>query len=234
MEPVDNKKKTPQKRTALKPKRRSQGFSHTEEAKPSRKGNAVYLIVQLLVVATALTALVILGIGLGKKLFPHREPVEVLENRIREIQELALVRQIYRDVIYARAGGVFSSEILFSIDYHIVAGINLSRGVQIKQNKDGSLTAVLPEPEILSVDAKDESVVQYYIKESFRAVRQGDYMPLIVAEKKALTDSAVQAGILLRARRNGEILLLKLFKLSGYDTVRFEYLPSAPESEETS
>jgi hypothetical protein len=203
------------------------------EAKVQNKRFPLYAVLQSALLLIAVAALILLGLSLYKNLTPRREPVTILENKIREIQELALVRQVYRDVIYARAGGMFTSEILFSIDYHIVAGMNFSRGVAIEEKEDGSLLVRLPEPEILSIDADDNSITQYYIKESFRAVRQSDYMSLIVSEKEELTAAAIDSGILLRAKRNGELLLVRIFRLSGYETVRFEYLSAAKPSEES-
>lgn len=221
--PVDSKKKAVEK---IK--------THGNEESGNKKQSPIwYLIIQIGLFVIILCALCILGYSFYKYLNPHREPVTVMENKIREIQELSLVRQIYRDVIYAKAGGMFTSEILFSIDYQIVAGMNLSRGVDIAIRDDGSLLVKLPEPEILSVDADDNSITQYYIKESFRAVRQSDYMPLIVSEKAELVKSAIDSGILLRAKRNGELLLVRIFRLSGYDIVHFEYYPVEKQEDES-
>lgn len=148
--------------------------------------------------------------------------VSVMENKIKDLREISTVRQTYRNVIYSKnRSGIFTSEILFAIDYNIIAGIDLSEGVTLKANDSGVIEVTLPPAKIFSIDADEKSIEELMTK-GFRRVKQSDYMEHIVSQKAELAKAAIDSGILIRARANAEDLLEKLFRMAGYTEVRFK------------
>ena len=207
-------------------------MDQTDKAKKGKKRKSrdiSYLIFQIILLAVTAASTLFIYLNYISESKRNNTDLTVLENKIMGIQELAVVRQIYRDVIYTKAGSFFSSEVLFSIEYNITAGINLSRGVDISRTEDGTLIVTLPEPEILSIDADDETIEQIYIRETFRNVKQSDYMGLIIQEKDFLVKNALDSGILIKAKRNSEVLLSKLMLLSGYKDIKFQYTKQEKE-----
>lgn len=148
--------------------------------------------------------------------------VSVMENKIKDLREIATVRQTYRNVIYSKnRSGLLTSEILFAIDYNIIAGIDLSEGVTLDANDEGLVEVTLPPAKIFSIDADEKSIEELMTK-GLRAVKQSDYMEHIVSQKTELAKSSIDSGILIRARANAEDLLEKLFRMAGYSEVRFK------------
>ncbi|MCK5200824.1 MAG: DUF4230 domain-containing protein, partial [Spirochaetales bacterium] len=79
----------------------------------------------------------------------------VIENQIRGILELPTIEYIYREVIYVGQEARFlgfkhiDKRLLFSIDLIISAGIDLTKGIEIRNITNGGIQIILPEPEIL-------------------------------------------------------------------------------------
>jgi hypothetical protein len=190
-----------------------------QKKQPSGQGKKT-VITEILLAALFICAVGYIGYTLLGRSGKTRTDLPVLENKIRQIQELAVVNQVYRDVIYIKSGTVFTSEILFTIEYNIIAGVDLRKGFSLNE-EDGIVTVELPPAEILSIDADDTTINQIFIRETFRPVRQSDYMEYIISEKEILRQAAVDSGILIRAGNNAEKIIEKIILLSGYEQVFF-------------
>ena len=157
-----------------------------------------------------------------------------LEISIRQMLEMPSCEQIYRDIVYIgeKEKILFftttDKEVLFSIDIRIQAGIRNAGlvDIQITENKEGILTAVvsLPKSEILLVDAEENSIEQYFIKERGEQISRLEYYDEINRKKKDLEASAISAGILEKADSNCRDLIRSFLSLSGIDSTEFREL----------
>lgn len=92
-------------------------------------------------------------------------PDEISEH-VRSILELPTFEHVYRDVIYIDRERSFlmfktrDTEVLFSIDVRIQAGLDLTKGLSISQN-GRTVEVFLPDAEILLADADESSIEQY-------------------------------------------------------------------------
>ena len=153
----------------------------------------------------------------------------VIENQIRGILELPTIEYIYREVIYVGQEARFlgfkhiDKRLLFSIDLIISAGIDLTKGIEIRNITNGGIQIILPEPEILLVDADEGSIHQFFVKEWGDKVSRLDYYDEIVKSKKNITSDAIERGILLKAKNNAEEMILKIFSVYGTTKVDFRW-----------
>ena len=153
----------------------------------------------------------------------------VIENQIRGILELPTIEYIYREVIYIEQEAKFlgfkhiDKRLLFSIDLIISAGIDLTKGIEIRNITNGGIQVILPEPEILLVDADEGSIHQFFVKEWGDKVSRLDYYDEIVKSKEDITSNAIERGILLKAKNNAEEMILKIFLFYGTTKVDFRW-----------
>ena len=153
----------------------------------------------------------------------------VIENQIRGILELPTIEYVYREVIYVGHEAKFlgfkhiDKRLLFSIDLIISAGIDLTKGIEIRNITNGDIQIILPEPEILLVDADEGSIHQFFVKEWGEKVSRLDYYDEIVKSKEEITSDAIERGILLKAKNNAEELVLKIFSVYGIKKVDFRW-----------
>ncbi len=151
----------------------------------------------------------------------------VIENQIRGLLNLPTVEYVYRDIIYvgqeARFFGIkhLDKKLLFSVDLIIDAGIDLTKGIEIRNLEDGGIQISLSEPEILKVDADEGSIHQFFVKEWGGNVSRLDYYDEIVKSKNSVKIDAVERNILLKAKKNTEDIILKLFSVYGITNVSF-------------
>ena len=153
----------------------------------------------------------------------------VIENQIRSILDLPTIEYVYREIIYvgqeARFLGIkhLDKRLLFSIDLIINAGIDLTKGIEIRNVIDGSIQIILPDPEILTVDADEGSIHQFFIKEWGDKVSHLDYYDEIVRSKNNIKTDAIERGILVKAKSNAEDMILKIFSVYGFTKVSFKW-----------
>ncbi len=153
----------------------------------------------------------------------------VIENQIRGILDLPTIEYIYREIIYvgheARFLGIkhLDKRLLFAIDLVINAGIDLTKGIEIKNLIDGSIQIILPEPEILAIDADESTIYQYFVKEWGDKVSHLDYYDEILKTKNSVKKDAIERGILLKAKENTENMILKIFSAYGFTNVSFKW-----------
>ena len=153
----------------------------------------------------------------------------VIENQIRGILELPTIEYVYREVIYVGHEAKFlgfkhiDKRLLFSIDLIISAGIDLTKGIEIRNITNGDIQIILPEPEILLVDADEGSIHQFFVKEWGEKVSRLDYYDEIVKSKEEIRSNAIERGILLKAKNNAEEMILKIFSVYGIKKVDFRW-----------
>lgn len=153
----------------------------------------------------------------------------VIENQIRGILDLPTIEYIYREIIYvgheARFLGIkhLDKRLLFAIDLVINAGIDLTKGIEIKNLIDGSIQIILPEPEILAIDADESTIYQYFVKEWGDKVSHLDYYDEILKTKNSVKKDAIERGILFKAKENTENMILKIFSAYGFTNVSFKW-----------
>ena len=153
----------------------------------------------------------------------------VIENQIRSILELPTIEYIYREIIYIGQEARFlgfkhlDKRLLFSIDLIISAGIDLTKGIEIRNLGDGDIQIILPEPEILLIDADESSIHQFFVKEWGDSVSRLDYYNEIVKSKKDITANAIERGILIKAKKNAEEMILKILSIYKIEKVDFSW-----------
>ena len=157
----------------------------------------------------------------------------VIENQIRGLLNLPTVEFVYRDIIYVGQEASFfgikhlDKRLLFSVDLIIDAGIDLTKGIEIRNLQDGGIQISLSEPEILKVDADEGSIHQFFVKEWGGKVSRLDYYDEIVNSKKSIKIDAVERNILLKAKENTEDIIIKLFSVYGISNVSFMWRVSS-------
>ncbi|MDA3941443.1 MAG: DUF4230 domain-containing protein [Spirochaetia bacterium] len=153
----------------------------------------------------------------------------VIENQIRGILDLPTVEYIYREIIYvgqeARFLGIkhLDKRLLFAIDLVINAGIDLTKGIEIRNMIDGSIQIILPEPEILTIDADESTIYQFFVKEWGDKVSHLDYYDEIGKSKDNVKNDAIERGILFKAKENTENMIFKIFSVYGFTNVSFKW-----------
>jgi hypothetical protein len=151
--------------------------------------------------------------------------LQAYADRIKNLEELVAARHIYRNVIYTetKENFIVDKRALFSINYIVTAGTDLSKGVEIKVTNN-SIVLTYPYPEIISIDADENSIDQYFTLERFGKLKQSDYLTILYDEKSRIRDEALEGGILERADKNLQRLFRTILKEGGILDVRFENL----------
>jgi len=154
-----------------------------------------------------------------------------IERKVSAILELPTYEYKYRDVIYIADQASFlgfrhrDTQLLFSVEVVVQAGIDLRRGIEIEKSGLAGLTIRLPEPEILLIDADEGAIVQYFKKEFGGQISRLDYYDEISRSKDRIRRDAVERGILDQARRNAEVLVRKLLATAGVESVDLQFSP---------
>lgn len=157
------------------------------------------------------------------------EPVSLqeMESGIKTILEIPTYEQIYRDIVYVGKRETLwifrtvDKEVLFSVDVRVQAGYDLTRGYSLSRDAEGVLEVALPAPEILLIDADEESINQYFVKEKGEKIARLEYYEEINRQKKAIGKQALESGILGRAEENAKTLLRHFFRALGAEKIRF-------------
>lgn len=145
--------------------------------------------------------------------------------RIKNLEELVTARHIYRNVIYTetKENFIVDKRALFAINYIVTAGVDFSHGVDLNV-RNSSVIVSYPYPQILSIDADESSIDQYFTLERFGKIRQSDYLNILYDEKIRIEEEALDGGILERADKNLQRLITTMLKEGGIEDVRFENL----------
>lgn len=139
--------------------------------------------------------------------------IEQISTQIRSILELPTFEHVYRDVVFLdkeRSFLIFptmDAEVLFAINVRIQAGIDLSDGFDVYHTRNRGITVALPPAKILLADADEESIEQYFLKETIGSISRLDYYDEINRKKEELISDAIDRGILDKADENARLLI---------------------------
>lgn len=179
--------------------------------------------------------LFILIASLASYYFYNRKVVKnkIIYDKIEKVRELASAKQLYREVIYFKNTQdilwipMGKKEFLISIDYLVIAGIDISKGYKVRHI--GTKTViVLPRAEVLSIDALDSSIKEYFVKERFSSINRDDYFESIQDSKETILNGESINNLLIQSEYNAEQILKSLLYLSGID-VEVEFSNSITE-----
>ncbi len=162
-----------------------------------------------------------------------------IQEQLTDLLELHTYEHIYRDVVYFGEEKSFlfvrtvDRRVLFAIDIRVRAGIDLQHGFTVAQDRSDSerVYVQLPAAEILSVDADEKSIHEYFIRE------QGGRIGLLemtaqLAEAKARTEAdAIERGILGKAEANARRIVRNFLIMAGFREIVFAPAPSLDEGE---
>ena len=147
------------------------------------------------------------------------QTLEQLEDRVQRMERLITARQTYREVIYTERKLLLSDKrVLFSLIFTVEAGFKLEN-CRVEKQSDGGVIVYLPPVEILSIDADETSIKQYFAKEQFSMIRFSDFSSVIEKEKERILEEARLSGLKNRALSNGINTITSLFRLAGIDNV---------------
>ncbi len=142
-----------------------------------------------------------------------------VEQRITSVLTLHTAEYIYRDVIYFGEQSQFlgfipagSREILFSVNIAVRAGVNLQRGFAVETTGPRTLRITLPPAEVLYSDAMEDTIFQYFLRQSGREISFIEVQDVIANAKNDIVEDAVARGILSRADRQAERIIRELLE----------------------
>ncbi|GAB6089149.1 hypothetical protein JCM12856_07420 [Spirochaeta dissipatitropha] len=141
----------------------------------------------------------------------------LLERRIKDVLQLHTAEHIYRDIIYiGETDKVFgipmrNRQILFAIDIQVRAGINLDHGFELHTQRDHrgrtNISVRLPDAEIFSVDAREESIRQYFSSGYGVPITLIACYDQIMKSRTAIREDALRNGILQQAEAHAGLLI---------------------------
>jgi len=156
---------------------------------------------------------------------PSEARTAVMEQRLRELRRLKTVTQTYRSVIYVEEKNFWrgNKQVLFTVEYQVTAGVDFSRGLDIRELPDGSVLVRIPPAEIFTTDADETSIHQMYLRENplLNPIRMGDYMGRIILQGEANRQKALDGGILNLAESNARQAVLRILKLGDFENIVF-------------
>lgn len=152
-----------------------------------------------------------------------------VEDQLRTILELATYEHIYRDLVYYGEERSFlfirtvDRAVLFSIDIRVRAGLDLAEGVALTRDRSdpGRIYVRLPPARVLSVDADEQSIEQYFIREQGARIGLFELTGQLEAVKERTAADAVRRGILAEATRNARQVVTSFLELAGFTEVTF-------------
>ncbi len=156
-----------------------------------------------------------------------RELLELHEN-ISSALELITQRNLYKKVIYFKKQDLLflKKSTLFSLNFEVSAGIDLAQGwdVSLPLNPWEPVEISLPLPKILSVEAIQESLHPYFMKESlFTKIRVSDYALSIEQERESLLKEVREGSLREEAKRSAEVFFREQLARRGFENVTFSY-----------
>ena len=190
----------------------------------------LFLILSL--VSLVLPAVTFLLVRPGEA--PAERSLESVREEITALRTLHTGEYRYREVVYySEQGRVFGipagrREVLFSIDIVVQAGVDLTRGFEIEGDEGDRDTVylTLPQPEILRVDAEEDSIDQYFSEERLGRIDWLDVGEELARAKEKNRSDAIRRGILNAAEGQARGVLHDLLRSSGYDRVEIRFRPA--------
>ncbi|MFP4329906.1 MAG: DUF4230 domain-containing protein [Spirochaetaceae bacterium] len=185
------------------------------------------------VISITVTAFLILLTGCDNR--RDDSTLSSLESRINTLLELHTVEYVYRDVVYFGEQeyllGLFRTrdqQLLFALEIRVQAGLDLEDGVELLRDPDDPelLLLILPAAEVLLVDAVEESIEQFFVRERGGSIEWDQVSGEMEAVKDRVRRDAVEKGILNRAEENARELATELMELAGFEQVQVEFRPA--------
>lgn len=142
----------------------------------------------------------------------QKKEENLILNKIEQLQQLVTAKQIYREIIYSKETKDFlwiplvNKEFLFALDYTITAGIDISKGYNITDENEYKIIT-LPRAEIISIDADDTSIHEYFAKQRFSKLNRDDYFELIEESKQTIISGESIEELLRESEENARLLL---------------------------
>lgn len=131
----------------------------------------------------------------------------VVQNQISEIAELATVTYSYTELgqyesskeFYGAKVPFTTNKFILTYDGIIKAGVDMSKA-QV-ESKDGTITVILPEAQVLSHEIDENSVKVFDEKTSiFNQFTVEDYTAFYADQKKSVEEKAIAKGLLTEAK----------------------------------
>jgi hypothetical protein len=169
----------------------------------------------------------------------QEERVTATRARIERLQSLVTTRYRYRDIVFfereTRLLGIpsGSQEILFAVEMEIHAGVNLGRGFTVEMDPadPARVYITLPAAEVLRVDADEESINQYLIRERLSRIDWLDVADELEAAKERNRQDAVERGILQRAEVQTRSVVAGLARAAGFRAAEVRFRPGEDPDE---
>ena len=161
-----------------------------------------------------------------------------MEDRIESLLELHTYEHRYRDLVYFGEEKSFlfiktvDRAVLFSVDIRVTAGLDLSHGVTLTPDRfeQDRIYVRLPAATILSVDADETSIEEYFLREQGGRIGLLELSDQIETAKVRTEEEAIERGILEQADANARSIVRGFLNLAGFSEVVFA--SGEPEEEE--
>jgi hypothetical protein len=153
----------------------------------------------------------------------HTQRLELIEDRVQRMEQLVTARQTYREVIYTEKKLLLADKrVLFSLIFNVEAGVRLENCRVVKQ-PGGGVIVYLPPVEILSIDADESSIKQYFVKEQLTPVRFSDFSTVVNEEKEQILIEARASGLENRAEANAVNGITAIFRMAQIENVTVKF-----------
>jgi hypothetical protein len=179
---------------------------------------------------TALALLTVIFLGCSTSCSPVQDATTIrVEEQVQTLLDLNTYEHIYRDLVYFGEERTFlflktmDRAVLFSIDIRVVAGLDLSEGFRITRDRlDAQRVYVqLPPATILSVDADEQSITEYFIRERGGRIGLLELSGQLEAVKQQTADEAIERGILTDAEENARRIITSFLEMAGFAEIEF-------------
>jgi len=158
-----------------------------------------------------------------------------IEDQVRRILEIPTREYRYRDLIYIDESSTLlffktvDRRLLFSVEIGIRAGIDMNGGFSIRLPAPHKAVVTLPPASILSADADEDSIRQFFSKETGGSVSWQTYYEEIERKKGGIVEDAISRGILREADENARRMVRGLLSGIGFNEVVFSPAPAQPQ-----
>jgi len=175
---------------------------------------------------TALLPIVTIALSFFNAACAPSRPAHVIrmQEQIESLLELHTYEHMYRDLVYFGEEQSFlgiptiDRAVLFSVDIRVRAGMDLAEGVVLTADR---IYVRLPAPEILTVDADESSIHEYFIRERGGSVGLLELSGQLEGAKARTAEEAVRRGILEQADANARHIVRGFLNLAGFGEVIF-------------
>lgn len=160
-----------------------------------------------------------------------------IESRLTTMAELRSYEYIYREILYFGEQERFlgfiptkNRQFLFSVNLHVSAGVDLTQA-RVRLDSQDNPELLLPEPRILSIDAQEDSLRQYFSQDLGGGLQLLELSDLLDQAKESIQADAVSRGILNQARAEAQDILSGLGRSLGFEHIQITWLK--PENSES-